>query len=74
MVRDGAPCYEQHWEQESTVGWGINSNFGGLWSNGKSGDDEVGEIEPGQVLTMQVGMDAGTFEFWLDGKPHGPGY
>ena len=31
-------------------------------------------MESGQVLTMQVDMDAGTLKFWLDGKPHGPGY
>ena len=23
---------------------------------------------------MQVDTDAGTLKFWLDGKPHGPGY
>ena len=34
----------------------------------------AGEIEPGQVLSMQVDTDAGTLKFWVDGKPHGPGY
>ena len=28
----------------------------------------------GQVLTMQVDVDAGTLKFWVDGKPHGSGY
>ena len=23
---------------------------------------------------MQVDTDAGTLKFWVDGKPHGPGY
>ena len=23
---------------------------------------------------MQMQMDAGTLKFWVDGKPHGPGY
>ena len=31
-------------------------------------------IESGQVLTMQVDTDAGTLKFWVDGKPHIPGY
>ena len=31
-------------------------------------------IMPGQVLSMQVDTDAGTLKFWVDGKPHGPGY
>ena len=49
---------------------------GHLWGNGKEGidDSKAGEIEPGQVLTMQVDMDADTRKFWRDGKPHGPGY
>ena len=38
------------------------------------GEDEAGKIEVGQVLTMQVDTDADTLMFWLDGKPHGPGY
>ena len=50
------------------------STFGALWGNGKQGDDDAGGINDGQVLTMQVDLDAGTLKFWLDGKPHGPGY
>ena len=34
----------------------------------------AGEIKSGQVLTMQVDTDARTLKFWVDGKPHGPGY
>ena len=56
------------------MGWFINSTSGSLWGNGKQGDDRAGEIKSGQVLTMQVDTDAGTLKFWLDGKPHGPGY
>ena len=52
----------------------MNSGIGGLCGNGKEDDDEARKIEPGQVLTLQVNMDAGTLKFWLDGKPHGPGY
>ena len=46
----------------------------GFAENDNDCDDMVGEIKPGQVLTMQVDMDAGTLKFWLDDKPHGPGY
>jgi hypothetical protein len=28
----------------------------------------------GQVLTMQVDLSNGTLKFWVDGKPHGPGF
>ena len=83
VVRDGVPCYERHWNhyqrvrhyfRSSTVGWFIYNYNGTLYGNGKHGDNAAGRIEPGQVLTMQVDMDAGTLKFWLDGKPHGPGY
>ena len=74
MVRDGAPCNGWHFGEESTVGWFMDSYNGSLFGNGKEDDDRAGHVGPGQVLTMQVDMDAGTLNFWLDGKPHGPGY
>ena len=74
VVRDGAPYNEDHVDPESTVGWFMGCYMGGLYGNGKFNDEEAGRIEPGQVLTMQVDMDAGTLKFWVDGKPHGPGY
>jgi len=78
VVRDGAPCNRIHFLQDSTVGWFMNSGNGGLCGNGKVDDkkvdDKAGGFSSGQVLTMQVDMDAGTLKFWVDGKPHGPGY
>ena len=74
MVRDGAPCNEGHFKRESTLGWGMFSGYGSLYGNGKYDDDRAGGIEPGQVMTMQMDTDAGTLKFWVDGKPHGPGY
>ena len=74
VVRDGAPCNERHVHRGSTVGWFMDSDSGALCGNGKYNDDRAGRIEPGQVLTMQVNTDTGTPKFWLDGKPHGPGY
>merc|ERR1712086_1068717 len=50
------------------------SKRGSLWGNGKQGADGAGCINDGQVLTMQVDLDAGTLKFWVDGKPHGPGF
>ena len=71
MVRDAVPCNEDHYKR---VGWGMFSGDGTLHGNGKYNGDLAGHIEPGQVLTMQVDMDAGILKFWLDGKPHRPGY
>ena len=74
VVRDGVLCNEEHYQQESTVGWFMFSGKGSLLSNAKYNAEDAGRIEPGQVLSMQVDMDAGTLKFWVDGKPHGPGY
>ena len=60
--------------REHIVAWLINSGNGGLFGNGKDHNDEAGRIKSGDELTMQVDTDAGTLKFWVNGKPHGPGY
>ena len=52
----------------------MGSADGTPYGKGKCGDDFAGDIYDGQVLTMQVDLDAGTLKFWLDGKTHGPGW
>ena len=56
------------------MGWFMYSENGALFGNIKAAGDRAGGIKPDQVLTMQVGTDAGTLKFWLDGKSHGPGH
>ena len=41
VVRDGAPCDELHYDEESTVSWFMASTNGSLYGNGKDGDDDV---------------------------------
>ena len=74
VARDGVACDKHYAKEESTEAWYMNSYDGSLCGNGKEGDDEAGRIKDGQVLTMQVDLDAGTLKFWVDGKPHGPGW
>ena len=74
VVRDGVACNKDHANRGSTDAWYIEGSRGSLWGNGKQGDDGAGEINEGQVLTMQLDLDAGTLKFWVDGKPHGPGW
>ena len=74
VARDGVACDKAYGNRGSTEAWYMDSDDGNLWGNGKWQDDEAGEIKDGQVLTMQVDLDAGTLKFWLDGKPHGPGW
>ena len=47
---------------------------GSLCGNGKEEDDEAGEINEGQIVSMEADLDKGTLRFWVDGKPHGPGW
>ena len=63
VVRDGVPCNEKHWIPDSTVGWFMHIFSKALHGNGEQYDDMAGEIEPDQVLTMQVDTDAGTLKF-----------
>ena len=55
-------------------GWFICSFGGGLYGNGHVAAHQAGGIGPDGVVTMEADLDAGTLKFWLDGKPHGPGY
>ena len=68
VVRDGAPCDEDHAERDSAVGWFMDSADGTLNGNGKQDGDKAGGFEADQILTMQVDTDAGTLKFRLDGK------
>ena len=47
---------------------------GGLCGNGKADDDEAGQINDGQTVSMEADLDKGTLRFWVDGKQHGPGF
>ena len=74
VARDGVACNQDYGNRGNTEAWYISSYNGSLCGNGKKFDDSAGGIKEGQVLTMQVDLDADTLKFWLDGKPHGPGW
>ena len=76
VARDGVACDEEYAYRNGSEAWYMYSSDGTLYGNGKHNSDYAGGggIKEGQVLTMQVDLDAGTLKFWLDGKPHGPGY
>lgn len=73
LVRDGAAWDKAHHFKESTDAWYMSSN-GRLWGNGKESDDDAGEINECQIVSMEADLDKGTLRFWVDGKPHGPGH
>ena len=75
VLKDEMSCEKRrHFARRCRSGWGMYCRNGGLCGNGKRSDDKAGATKSGQVLTMQVDTDTGTLKFWVDGKPHGPGY
>jgi hypothetical protein len=73
LVRDGAAWDKDHSPRESTDAWYMESS-GDLYGNGKFNSDRAGEINDGQIVSMEADLDKGTLRFWVDGKPHGPGW
>ena len=73
LVRDGAAWDKQHHPRASTDAWYMFDD-GALYGNGKEEDDDAGEINDGQIVSMEADLDKGTLRFWVDGKPHGPGH
>jgi hypothetical protein len=75
LVRDGAAWGKYRASRDSTDAWYMRST-GDLYGNGKDGGDEdyAGEINGGQIVSMEADLDKGTFRFWVDGKQHGPGW
>jgi hypothetical protein len=73
LVRDGAAWDKDHGGRESIDAWYMSSNSF-LFGNGKSYSDWAGEINEGQIVSMEADLDKGTLRFWVDGKPHGPGH
>ena len=71
LVRDGAAWDKGHHTFESTDAWYMNSS-GYLFGNGKNASDGAGEINDGQIVSMEADLDKGTLRFWVDGKLHGP--
>jgi hypothetical protein len=58
----------------STDGWFILPADGGLWGNGKGGDDEAGTIDAGDRVSVLLDLDQGSLRFFKNGVQHGPGY
>ena len=73
LVRDGAAWDGDHSRAGRTDAWYMGSN-GTLFGNRKEEDDFAGDIKEGQIVSMEADLDKGTLQFWVDGKPHGPGW
>jgi hypothetical protein len=61
----------KYYHRGCTDGWFIFTYSGGLYGNGKEGDDEAGEYNRVGVL---LDLDDGSLRFFKNGAQHGPGY
>ena len=61
-------------QKKAQMGGAFMASNGTLWGNGKHYDDRAGDINEGQIVSMEADLDKGTLRFWVDGKPHGPGH
>jgi hypothetical protein len=73
LIRDGVAWGVDHGLRESTDAWYMHYS-GYLCGNGKPLDGFARLINEGQITSMEADLDNDTLQFWVDGKPHGPGY
>jgi hypothetical protein len=57
-----------------TDGWFIGAAGGGLYGNGKQGDDAAGAYKQGDRVGVLLNLDNGSLRFFKNGVEHGPGY
>jgi hypothetical protein len=60
--------------RECTDGWFISNYNGGLYGNGKEGDDHAGTYDKGDCVGVLLDLDDGSLRFFKNGAQHGPGY
>jgi hypothetical protein len=65
---------EEYFRRECTDGWFIGPAYGGLWGNGKAGDDAAGEYKQGDRVGVLLDLDNGSLCFFKNGVQNGPGY
>jgi hypothetical protein len=61
-------------DREGTDGWFMCAGNGGLYGNGKWGDDEAGGYRQGDRVGVLLDLENGSLRFFKNGLQHGPGY
>ena len=74
VVKDGVRHNRDYANQESDSGCFMHAHNGSLWGGGKEDSEPAGAICDTDVLTLELDTDTRALRFWLNGKPHGPGY
>jgi hypothetical protein len=63
-----------YYERECTDGWFIHAARGGLYGNGKYGDNPAGGYKQGDRVGVLLDLGNGSLRFFKNGVEHGPGY
>jgi hypothetical protein len=74
VTRPNLDPTDDYAQEESTDGWFIWTNEGGLCGNGKDEDGEPGHIDDGDRVGVLLDLDEGSLRFFVNGVQHGPGY
>ena len=61
-------------DADCTDGWFMAADYGGLWGNGKEGNDDAGSFEQGDRVGVLLDLDDGSLRFFRNGAQLGPGY
>jgi hypothetical protein len=61
-------------DRECTDAWFMYAARGGLFGNGKYGDDRAGEYKQGDHVGVLLDLGNGSLCFFKNGVEHGPGY
>jgi hypothetical protein len=71
-VRPGLDHDKDHYHANGA--YFIDANNGGLWGNGKEGDDGQGEFAEGDRIGVLLDLDAGWLRFYRNDERCGPGF
>ena len=64
----------KYWERGCTNAWFMYAGAGGLFGNGKYGDNPAGDYTQGDRVGVLLDLDNGSLRFFKNGVQYGPGY
>jgi hypothetical protein len=74
ISRPNLKLARSYYTWEGTNGWLMYAYSGGLYGNGKQGDDKAGNYKQGDRVGVLLDLDNGSLRFFKNGVQHGPGY
>jgi hypothetical protein len=59
---------------EGSEGWFVSAMTGGLYGDGKNGEDRAGSYKQGDRVGILLDLEDGSLRFFKNGEQHGHGY